>query len=196
MKYVKMLGLLAVAAAALMAFAGVASATTVTAPAGTYYTSTISAERDASKSLTLHGIADVTCNKSSVGGKVESHGTGVTAEGKISTLTFTECDHHVQVLKPGSLTVHGIGSGKGTLTSSGAEITVEFTTEAFGDVHCVFATNNTHLGTVIPAASSTGHAKLEIESATIPRIGPFICGSAQWTGSYKVTTPTGLSIDQ
>ena len=79
MKYAKMLGLLAVAAAALMAFAGVASATTLTSPSGTTYTSTIKATSEGT--TTLHnsslGIA-VSCEESTVEGKVEKHGSGVT----------------------------------------------------------------------------------------------------------------------
>lgn len=195
MKHLKILGLLAVAAAAMMAFAATASATTITAPANTLYTSTISATN--SGSLTLHGPADVTCNKSTVTGKVEKHGAGVTAEGKVSTLSFTECNQHVKVNSGGTLIVHGLSGNKGTLTSTGASVSVEFTT-IFGNINCTYGTNATHIGTVTGAASSTGHATLAIDSAPIPvTAGGGLCGSsAEWTGAYKVNTPTGLTIDQ
>jgi hypothetical protein len=192
MKYTKMLGLLAVAAAALMAFAGVASATTLTAPSGTVYTSTIKAESEGATSL--HGpFTTVTCNNSSVEGKVEKHGAGVTAGGNVSVLTFTNCNFPVTVLKKGSLEIHNIaGTNDGTLTSSGAEVTIQTSIAS-----CIFTTANTDLGRLTAAPSNTGHATLDINSAGIPRTGhSFFCGSSgTWTGAYKVTTPTGLKVD-
>ena len=59
MKYVKMLGLLAVAAAALMAFAGTASATTVTS-GGVTYTGEIAASAEGHAVLD-NPIAKIEC---------------------------------------------------------------------------------------------------------------------------------------
>ena len=80
MKYVKMLGLLAVAAAALMAFTGTAAATQVTSPAGTLYTGKITATSSNSE---LHGaFISVSCTSSHVEGDVDSHGiSGLNAVG-------------------------------------------------------------------------------------------------------------------
>jgi hypothetical protein len=187
MKYMKMLGLLAVAAAALMAFAATASATTVTSPKNTTYTGTIKAESEGS--TTLHGPADVTCGKSTVEGSVEQHGTGVTVKGA-SKISFSECgkETHVTVEKGGSLELHS----NGDLTSSGAAVKVEFT--ALG-LTCVYTTSGTKVGTF--TGSDTTNATLDIDSAAIPRTeGSFFCGSSgEWTGSYKVTTPSTLSVD-
>jgi hypothetical protein len=186
MKYVKMLGLLAVAAAALMAFAGTASATSVTSSAGS--TPTIHAESEGA--TTLHGVVDITCQKSTVGGAVESHGSGVTVKGNIGTLTFTECgNNHVTVKNKGSLEVHGTATtGNGTLTSSGAEISIQVTSLG---ITCVFTTSNTHIGTYAASTST-----MTIDSASIPRTGGSVfCGSSgEWTGSYKLTSPSGLEI--
>ena len=119
MKYVKILGLLAVAAAAMMAFAGTASATTVTSSAGTTPTIESGAEGHA---VLDNPIAKIEC-ASSVSGKVESHGSGVTAKGNIASLTFGSpvgtCtnDWHVTVVSAGSLEIHSLGNGNGTLTS-------------------------------------------------------------------------------
>ena len=187
MKFVKMLGLLAVAAAALMAFAGVASATTVTSDSGT--TPTIHAESEGS--TTLHGVVDITCNNSTVQGAVSTHGTGVTAGGAISSLTFTNCGNNdVSVKKAGSLEVHALAGGNGTLTSSGAEISIQVTSLG---ITCVFTTNSTHIGTVTAGKNATMH----IDSAAIPRTGGSVfCGSSgEWTGSYSVNSPTNLSVD-
>jgi ribosomal protein S27E len=72
MKYIKIPGLLAVAAAALLVFAGTASATAHTSPAGTTYTAIIKAT---SSNTVLHGaFTSVSCATSSFEGKVEAHG--------------------------------------------------------------------------------------------------------------------------
>ena len=196
MKYVKMLGLLAVAVSALMAFAATASATTLTSPTGTTYTGTIKSESEGA--TTLHGsFVDVSCGKSQVEGKVETHGTGVTAGGKISKLTFEECNFKTTVLKAGSLEVHAVtcdanNECTGTLTSSGAEITI-----ATSIANCIFTTSNTHIGTLTPTNDTGGHATLDIDSSAIPRTGHSIfCGSSgEWTGSYTVTSPSTLWIN-
>jgi hypothetical protein len=182
MKYLKMLGLLAVAAAAMMAFAGVASATTLTSPAGTAYTSTLKAT---STSSTLHGsFISVTCKHSAVEGKVESHGASVTAGGKVTGLTFSECTDPVTVKKEGSLEVHS----NGRVTSTGAEIIIH---TSVGE--CVFTTSGTDIGLFTGGTP----AKLDIDSVAIPRTGgSFFCGSSgEWTGSYSVTTPGTLLLD-
>jgi hypothetical protein len=186
MKYVKMLGLLAVAAAALMAFAGVASATTLTSPTGTTYTGEIKAEAGTTE---LHcPFTTVSCTKSTVAGKVENSGAGVTAGGKISSLTFTGCNFPVTVLKPGSLEIHHTSGYNGTLTSTGAEITIETSIAS-----CLYKTSATDVGSLTGGSP----AKLAINSAAIPRTGhSFFCGSSgQWTGSYEVTSPTSLYVD-
>ena len=190
MKYAPLFGLLAVAAAALMAFTGTASATQLTSPAGTVYTSTIKAASEGSTSLhnTSLGIT-TTCTASTVEGKVESHGAATTAAGKISSLTFTGCGvSDVTVLSPGSLEVHtasGSADGNGTLTSTGAEITVLQT--AIG-VSCGYKTTSTDIGTRTGGTPAT----LSISSAVIPRtFDSIFCGSSgQWTGgSFRRARP-------
>ena len=186
MKYAKMLGLLAVAVTALMAFAGVASATTLTSPAGTTYTSTIKAT---STESSLDGaFVTVTCAHSAVEGKVESHGAASTAGGKISSLTFSSCNYPTTVKKAGSLEIHGLGGGNGTLTSTGAEIEIATSVGT-----CIFTTSATDVGTLTGGTT----AKLDIASAKIPRTGGnFLCGSTgTWTGSYTVNTPDTLLVD-
>jgi hypothetical protein len=195
MKYAKMLGLLAVAAAALMAFAGTASATILTSPSGTTYTGTIKATAGTTE---LHGpFTTVKCTGSTVEGKVASHGASVTTSGTISTLDFTGCNFPVTVLKAGSLEVHTTykegkqeekANGNGTLTSSGAEITI-----ATSIANCLFTTSSTDVGTLTGGTT----AKLDINSAGIPRTGHSVfCGSSgTWTGSYTVVTPDTLLVD-
>jgi hypothetical protein len=197
MKYLKMLGLLAVTAAALMAFAGTASATTATSPKGTVYTGNL--EAVAEGWLELHGtFTTIKCGESVVKGKVEQHGSGVTTAGKISYLTFTQCNSSVTTRKTGSLEAHATAikgtDADGTVTSTGLEIAIS---TSVGE--CVFTTNGTDIGTgtLTSTATTGGNATLDIKSASIPRTGgSFFCGSSgTWTGSYKVTTPSTLYID-
>ena len=186
MKYLKMLGLLAVAVAALMAFAGTASATSVTTTTGgAAATPTIHAVSIGH--AILHGsLGTVECN-STVEGKVESHGSGVAASGKISTLHFTSCTGSNTVTSPvsktGSLAVTWTSGHNGTLTSTGAEVIV--TSHNLGGT-CIYTTNGTTLGTVTGGAT----AKLDI-SATISRTGGtagIFCGSTgTWSGTYETT---------
>jgi hypothetical protein len=188
MKYAKILGLLAIAAAALMAFAATASATEVTSPAGTVYTGTIVSENENGHVILHNPISKIEC-ASNVTGTVSTHGAGVTAGGPITALSFTGCTNnwHVTVVSGGSLEIHASGGGNGTLTSSGA--TVEAT--RFG-VTCRYATNNTDIGTV----TAGEHATLDISAAIPFHSGSPLCGSGAtaWTGSYKITSPTNLSI--
>jgi hypothetical protein len=196
MKYVKMLGLLAVAAAALMAFAGSASATTVTSPEGTLYTGKITAVSHNGHVRLVGPLGiDVQC-ASHVEGTVESHGAGVTAKGSIGNLSFTACTngYTVTVLSKGSLEVHKVtGTNTGTLTSTGTEVTVH-TPLGFS---CIYKTNSTHIGTLTDSKATGGHATLDINAVSIPRTGDSsLCGATgQWSGSYTVTTPSTLILD-
>ncbi|HEY6730525.1 MAG TPA: hypothetical protein VI039_05825 [Solirubrobacterales bacterium] len=193
MTFAKVSALLGLAVSALLAFSATASATQVTAPAGTLYTGNLSLASQGTH--IFHAVVEVKCNKSSLVAGVSTHGSDVTANGAVSTLTFTECDQHVVVLSKGSLETHATSGGNGQVTSTGLTITIEFTT-IFGNVHCAYGTNNTPIGTLTAAAGATGHAVLDVSAVLPAHIGSFLCGSSmEWTGTYKVTSPTGLRID-
>jgi hypothetical protein len=185
MKYVKILGLLAVAAAAFMGIAGTAAASpTLTSPANTAYTGTLHASSEGH--AVLHNpIAKIECN-STVSGSVTSNGTP--ASGPIATLTFSPCtdEWHVTTAteKGGTLSVNSAGE----VVSNGA--TVEST--RFG-VTCRYATSNTKVGTLTGGTPATMHI-----NASIPfHSGSVFCGSGAtaWTGAYKVDTPGTLLVD-
>jgi hypothetical protein len=198
MKYVKMLGLLAVAAAAFMGFAGSASATAVTVN-GAIATPKIEAETVVGATATLHNaVGTISCDSKTVG-TVATHSASTTAVGAISTLTFTNCtggsvhvtDAEGHVATPGSLEVHTsetTPTKNGTLTSTGAKVTVTML-----GVECGYTTKETDIGEVVGGE----HAVLKIK-ATIPRThggGGIFCGTTgNWTGEYKVTNPTNLTI--
>jgi hypothetical protein len=193
MKYAKILGLAAMALAALMAMAGTASATTLTSPAGTTYTSTIEASSTNAVLTGPFGFGTISCANSTVKGTVSKHGSGVTAGGAISNLTFTSCtggEVTSPVAKPGSLEVHNISGGtNGTTTSVSAEVIVHKT--LLGTCHFTTSSTGTDIGTLTSSAVTGATAKLDI-AATIPSAD---CGSGTWEGNYTVTTPDNLRVD-
>ncbi len=200
MRYLKMFGLLAVAGAALMAFAASASATTITSPTGTSYTGTIEAENE-NGHVKLVGPLNINiqCN-SFVKGEVEKHSEevgGVTqpASGPIEELTFTGCTngYTAKVINNnfGSLKINSAGA----LTSFNTEVTV---TTPLG-FNCIYRTAaaGTAIGTVTDSHDTGGAATLDINAAPIPRTGhSAFCGSSgEWNGNYVATNPSTLYVD-
>jgi hypothetical protein len=200
MKYIKMLGLMAAAVAALMAFAGTASATTLTSPAGTSYTGKIVASTEGK--VSLHGENGVTVEcEGTVEGTIETHSSTTTAHGPISALTWKNCTGGTPTtVTNGRLIAHtATKANDGTLTSQGTKVSIA-ASSIFGTITCVYATGGTeatatHIGTLTGSANTGGNATLDI-SATIPRVeGSSLCGSnGIWTGSYKVTAPAELNV--
>jgi hypothetical protein len=192
MKYIKMLGLAAVSAMALMAFgAGSASATTLEVATVTQNSSvTLSATLASGTSAILEttsGDFQDTCTSSTVGGKTESPFTGTTVSGKVTTLTFSNCTHGTRVKSNGSLSVEHIkNTTNGTVRSTGASVEVDSTT--FGAT-LTCTTNNTHLGTL----TGSGHAHATMHINAVVNCG-FFAPTARWKGTYTVTSPTGLGV--
>ena len=212
MRYLKILTLAAVAAAALMALAGTASATTLTVTTANGTTDTVTKPAELTGTLvagtkaTLKSsfIGEVICEASTVSGEVSNAGSSTeTVSGPITALTVTSCNGTVTVLKKGTLEVHTEGAsanGNGTLTSNGAEVTVEL-----AGLHCIFTTSNTDVGKVAGAHGET-HVIFTAASAAIPRTGgrsgAFCGSSASWNAQYTIThliwnkeTFTNFTID-
>jgi len=127
MKYVKMLGLAAVAAAALMAFVGssTASATVLcktqgtgsptgtTCPEGWAYPSGTEIHavlKTVTKAKLITSFKTIECGKSTTKGKTENEGGATeTVKGPVEVLTFEECNCEVvEVKKGGTLEIHWI----------------------------------------------------------------------------------------
>ncbi|HEU5062572.1 MAG TPA: hypothetical protein VFT79_05395 [Solirubrobacterales bacterium] len=177
-----------------MILTGTASATTLTAPYEPVYTGTIKASSEGA--ITVHNPAlgvSAACQSSTLEGKVEQHGSGVAAGGKLSSFTLSECGtDEVNVLARGSLEIHATEGGNGTVTWTGASITITHSTVG---VSCIYKTEGTDIGTL--TGSTTTNATLDLNSSTIPRAGDSIfCGSkGTLTGSYKITMPSTLVVD-
>ena len=181
MKCVKMLGLLIVVAAALMAFAGTASATTTTSPEGTTYTGNV--HLTDTHVIWEGAFVAVTCEHSTIAGTVIAHGGGSEIIA-VSSMTLTGCNYPVTIKNKGSLAINSSNA----VTSTGAEVSIATSVGT-----CVFTTNGTTIGSITEGSN----ASLDVNSAKIPRTGGnFLCGSSgTWKGSYDFTTPNDLWVD-
>ena len=198
MKYLKVFGLAAVVAAAVMAFvAGSASATELTCGSSMCPVGTATQLKSEGYTIFDSLAGKLECEFEVEGATANTGGSGETVNVNISAFSVIRCTDGAKftVLQNGSFEVHGIaGTSNGTLTSSGAEWTTET-----GGTHCIYRTSATDIGTLTGSnTTSSEKATLDI-SATIPRIGGrsgAFCGSSTpWTGSFEVTAPKPLNVD-
>jgi len=210
MKYVKMLGLAAVAAAALMAFVGASTAsatvlcsepgtgtpTGTTCPAGKAYgTATTGVHIHAVNTTTVKldtTFKTVECTGSTITGDTNNEGgAGQSITGPEGTLTFTGCNCTVNVLKAGTLKIDWIsGTHNGTLTSNGSEVTVSCST-IFGNVHCIYETTEDDLGDLTGGNPAIFHSTAVINKKPTSEL----CSKeSTWTATYEVTEPKPLYV--
>ena len=205
MKYLKILGLAAIAAMALMAVAvGSASATTLEVGGVTKNEAvTITGSLKAGTSAILKdtfGFSSNKCAESHVHGSTTSSTTAgntthnsYTGEELTGPLTekeeglrFRSCEREpVTVHNSGILHIKWISGTNGSVTSSAAEVT---TGSPFGTLNCKTGTG-TPIGTLTGVAKTTEHATMDI-NATLNCSGV----SSKWEATYTVTTPTGLGV--
>jgi hypothetical protein len=209
MKYLKMLGLAAVAALALTAFlgAGSASATvlcTTTPAAGTacgtgWHVDTIVASVAAGQSLTVKntsGSIEGTCTVASV--TAEKSATGSATTTPVSTVSKANltwgtvgsggCANTTDTVAGGTLEVHWTpGTSDGTVTASG----FEWTTVLAG-VSCTFGFE----GTKSIGEITGGHpAILHIGVVVVKKAGSFLCASTQVLEStFTITNHAQLYV--
>jgi hypothetical protein len=219
MKYLKMLGLAAVAAAALMAFVGssTASATVLCEVPGTGTTTGTTCPK---KVVEEHGekkevsqtypkgtvvkaqlvagtvakletsFKTIECKKSTTEGETSAEeATQLTGpEGK---LTFSECNCEVVVLHAGTVSTEWLaGTHNGTQRSSGSETTTTCST-LFGNVHCIYTTSNTDLGTLTGGNPAKLDASAEVGRLTTSAA---CAEKSLWKAEYEVTSPKPLYV--
>lgn len=207
MKYLKMLGLAVMAAAALTAIIGASAAsatvlcteTTTPCPAGKKIGPTgdstdnwIHAVLEEKTLAVLSTTANeplVECEESTV--TMESTHTGSateTPDGHVTALTFGKCNHGVNVLAGGKLEVHWIeGTHNGTVTSKEAEVTVSIL-----GVSCTYGS-----GAGISIGDLTGGTMATMDISTVVQrvAGGFLCpATARWAAKYTVTEPEPLYV--
>jgi len=201
MRHIKMLGLLTVAAAAMMASAGTASATITSG--GSAYTGEIVAS---STNFEMDGVIDIKCKQSTLAGSASSGATTFA----INSMGFTECGSDTVMHIPNTEvilkdpTIHSTDYGSlavasdGTISLEFAYITVQVHRTVFGfpvTTHCLYETDfltGTDIGKL-----TEGTTNITIASANIPqKPTDTSCGtSAQWTGNYTISKPGALTID-
>ncbi len=195
MNYLKMIGWAAAAAMAVMAIGAASASATTLEVNGVVQNAavTLSASLEPGTStlwqLTNGSFAN-TCTASAIAGKT----TTFTAEsskpigGPISSLSFSSCTNEkVVVDKAGSLSVEWIsGTTNGTVRSVGTETTVS---SPLSPLPCKTG-SGVDIGTLTGKATG-GLATLDINA--VLDCG-FIAPSVTWTGSYVVTSPTGLGV--
>jgi hypothetical protein len=204
MKHLKLLGLVVVASAALMAFVGASTASAgilcknYSEPCnsilkkGETLSSQLAAKKKARINITF---AVVECNKSTLAGKVAKQGAkGEVPEVTVETLSFTECNCEVFVLKDGTYYVSTIPeTGNGMAIGTGQEFVTQCNT-IFGKLKCTWVTNNTPLGEVeggSPALIDVFNADPLLNEAAS---NPLCEEEAFWYGEYEITNPNALFV--
>jgi hypothetical protein len=204
MKYLKMIGLAAVAAMALMAFAGAGTASAAavlcesgtTAPCATKWSTPkaldFSLKKETSARLTTtEGTPLNTCTTSTVEGTLSRNVSGENAIGEVlaAGLTFGKCTTEgVKTLTGGTLTVTAaLANGDGTVLADSFEVTVP---GPFGS--CVFtAGTGTHLGTL---SEGKAGASTLVVNAIVNRVSGLCPTSAKWVAEYTLTSPTETTL--
>jgi len=211
MKYLKMLGLAAIAAAGLMAFlgAGTASATVLceTTPAAGSdcvepwkVNAGVVLDFSAENSTVLTGpFGEViaTCTASTVQGELTAGQTGSTTTtpiAKITSLTWTGCGTRTVTANSattGELEIHHeTGTDNGTVTSNDTTVTIT-NVPIFGT--CNYQTANTDIGTLTGRTTTGADPTFDI-AATIPHEAGSSCPNGTWEGSYVYTGTTTFDV--
>jgi hypothetical protein len=218
MKHVKILGLMAVAALAVMAFVGVSSASAKAcsttgsgAACGAGHgneltTETLAAASTGTRQVKLtSGFITVECD-SSLSGKEEHEGKGT-----LTSLTFTNCvsslgactsaKANASTTNPYKVSTTGTGEGNGTMTVTGS-ITGEFTCAGITCKYTAGEAGGAN-GSIVVAGSTDPETKNErAAKATASSIvlnkeegsSGFCSGTAIWEGPYQVSNPATLWI--
>ena len=211
MKYVKMLGLAAVAAMAVMAFIGASSASatvfcSVTQtpcpvaskwPVNTVIDFSLKSGTSA-KLVTTTGETLDTCTGSTVKGPVTNAGSSTTTVvGTVAKtdLTWSSCTFPTTTTQGAGLEVHHIpGTDNGTVTASG-EFRVTIQTFFFGS--CVYGvTAGAHLGTLTGTTATNTHAVFHANAVAKKLVGSEAAcpETSKWTAEYTQTEPKNTDL--
>jgi hypothetical protein len=196
MKYLKTLGLAAVASLALMAVVvQSASATALYSggtklAAGTEINATLAAGTSATFTDT-EGHTLGTCTSGSLTSKTSNSGGSIETVKVPATLGWGQCTVVMTTTEGGELEVHNVaGTTNGTITAKGFKISLN--TVLFGN--CVFTAGTTPIDIGILTGSATGNAVIDINGILIKSSG--ICSSTtKWASSYTVTSPPHLVVE-
>lgn len=201
MNYLKTLSLVLVVAAAFTAYvaAGTASATTLEIE-GAEQTSAVAFTMSLSKGgrtvfKNTKGEFFSLCSESELaGGTVPDESgdfTGPTVDATLSSFSIANCLSELNpatVLSAGQLSIAYTENTRGTVKSSGAEITLFWKLFKL-DIVCKTAPAGTDIGTLTGVA--VGNAILHVNA--VLACSPFVI-DMKWEGEYEVTSPNGLGV--
>jgi len=211
MKYLKMLGLAAVAAAALMAFAGAGTASakegvlcsTTSNPCnskwaiGTVLDFSLKSGTSAQLTNAATGESLDTCTGTgtTVKGDLTANpdATG-TATGEITSLEWKTCTFPTTTIERGKLKVERIaGTSNGTVYAD-AEIRVTINTVFFGS--CVYGVKaGADIGTITEGIGTGALFKANKVAAVRLTGGEAVCPeNANWTAEYVLTEPSNTTL--
>jgi hypothetical protein len=143
-------------------------------------------------SLTLHttnGTPLLTCTQSTFKTHLISNTTPA-AKFDFTALTLSGCTEPTETSVLGEVEISNIsGTTNGTVISK--KTTLKVNTTIFGAVCEYTAGESLDTGSLSGATSSTAYASLNINTIT-PAKNSFFCPDARWTGTYKLTSPTGI----
>jgi hypothetical protein len=209
MSNIKTLGLAAVAAMALMAFAANSASATALydGPEKLGTPSTIDFAIHSGGSATLVDTKGNTidkCTNSTVKGTLNFNGpttvTGTINDEKngkgetiVTGLTWSSCTFPTKTLTPGSLKVEQIGTTTNGIVKSDAVIEVTINTVVFGS--CIYGVeNNIEVGTLTTAKE--GAATFDANAVAKKLGGGASCPeTAKWTGTYLSEEPVNLRVE-
>jgi len=205
MKCLKMLGLAAVAAAALMAIAGVGTASATVLCQTT--TTSCSKKWESGTQLDFHvragtvgrwgntsGETLVECTEGLLQGKPSAGSGSETVKMSVGASEFnwnSGCSGvQTKTLEGGTIEIHNItGTDNGTVTITG----FTFTTTLFGATCTYGFLEATDLGVL--TGSGTGDAILDISTSFSKKEGSFLCPlSLNWKEEFTQTGPSGTAL--
>ena len=201
MRFLKIFGLAAIAATALLAFIGASTASATVlceeTPAGDCAAgkvvakgSTLTLSLESGTSLLMKGPFGETigtCTESTMQGPTSNTGnTAETIKFSLIIFSFGQCNHPITVTAFGTIEAHHIsGTDNGIFTSTGATFIIHAT--LFGS--CQYSTSATSLGTLTGKTASAPtfdiNAKISSENG---------CPQMSWSGSYISTGATNFNV--
>jgi hypothetical protein len=190
MRYLKMLGLAAVSATALMALVGASSASATTLEIeGVTKNESLSGSISLANGTSIilkdtSGFAQNTCQSSSGEASTSSPYTGEFVTGVATSGSFSNCTRTVTVHNPGKAEIFWTSGTNGTVYGEGGEIT---SGSPFGTLTCKSG-ETTHIGTL--TGVSSGNATLHVNAV-------INCGSlssAKVEATYTITNHSGLGV--
>jgi hypothetical protein len=170
--------------------AGMASATTLEVGGVAKNESvSITATLKAGTSMILKdefGTTTETCTSSEMKGSTTSPYTGTTETWILVLVITNNCTHTDDVIALGTLHIHWLSGTNASVSSSGTETKIQST--FFGATATCKTGTGTKIGTL--TGVKEGNATLDVSAA----INCGILGSATWTGTYSITSPSGLGV--